>query len=171
MWEVSPQISYSPQVSHQASPQLPKLPCTTWKITATREIRSTKGFFFYYCYLIKIKIIFRANKIKSELAKANIPVLPNNSHIIPIFIGDAKKCKMASDMLLKDYGIYIQPINFPTVPRGNYFIFYLLLKNIFRRRTFEDFSYAKSQWSIGRKTRCRNERYLWEVKFERTGNS
>lgn len=46
-------------------------------------------------------------KIKYELKNANIPVLQNNSHIIPIFIGDAKKCKIASDMLLNEYGVYI----------------------------------------------------------------
>jgi len=49
----------------------------------------------------------RAKKIKSELEKANIPVLPNNSHIIPVIIGDAIKCKKVSDLLLSRYNIYI----------------------------------------------------------------
>ena len=59
-----------------------------------------------------------AKKIKDALRERNIPVIPNISHIIPILIGDAKKCKMTSDLLLKKYSIYIQPINYPTVPRG-----------------------------------------------------
>lgn len=59
-----------------------------------------------------------AKKIKDALKKSDIPVIPNISHIIPVLIGDAKKCKQASDLLLKNYNIYIQPINYPTVPRG-----------------------------------------------------
>lgn len=52
------------------------------------------------------------------LASKGIPVLPNKSHIIPVLIGDPVKCKKASDMLLNEYHVYIQPINYPTVPRG-----------------------------------------------------
>ena len=64
------------------------------------------------------KLHSNARKIKDALKARNIPVIPNISHIIPVLIGDAKKCKIASDTLLKKYNIYIQPINYPTVPRG-----------------------------------------------------
>lgn len=57
-------------------------------------------------------------KVKKRLTQAGIPFMDTPSHIIPIMIGNAHQCKMASDMLLKDHNIYVQPINYPTVPRG-----------------------------------------------------
>ena len=57
-------------------------------------------------------------KLKQELNKSNIPFINNDSHIIPVIIGDAKLCKIASQKLLDEFGIYVQPINFPTVPVG-----------------------------------------------------
>ena len=60
----------------------------------------------------------RSTKTKSELAKVGINVLENNSHIVPVIIGDAVKCKQISDDLLYNEGIYVQPINYPTVPEG-----------------------------------------------------
>ncbi|KAK2847632.1 hypothetical protein FQN49_005693 [Arthroderma sp. PD_2] len=56
--------------------------------------------------------------VKASLDANDIPVIPNPSHIVPILVGDAEVAKKASDMLLEDYGVYVQAINYPTVPRG-----------------------------------------------------
>jgi 5-aminolevulinate synthase len=55
---------------------------------------------------------------KAALREAGLPVLATETHIVPVMVGDPDKCKQASDLLLDRYGIYIQPINYPTVPRG-----------------------------------------------------
>ncbi|NCV49159.1 MAG: 5-aminolevulinate synthase [Rhodobacterales bacterium] len=60
----------------------------------------------------------QVRKLRSDLDKAGIPHLNNPSHIIPVMIKDPVKCKMLSDILMQDYGIYVQPINYPTVPKG-----------------------------------------------------
>jgi 5-aminolevulinate synthase len=60
----------------------------------------------------------QVRRLKMVLKAVALPVMPTNTHIVPIRVGDAEKCKAACDLLLKDHGIYIQPINYPTVPRG-----------------------------------------------------
>ena len=60
----------------------------------------------------------RAARVKAVLSAGGLPVLPNDTHIVPLMVGDPEKCKEASDLLLAEHGIYIQPINYPTVPRG-----------------------------------------------------
>ena len=60
----------------------------------------------------------RVAQVRRKLDMMGIPHLANPSHIIPVMVGDAKKCKMISDWLMDNHGIYVQPINYPTVPVG-----------------------------------------------------
>ena len=64
------------------------------------------------------KLQERAEKLKSLLRDAGLPLMETTSHIVPVFVGDAATCKSVSDALLRDHAIYVQPINYPTVPRG-----------------------------------------------------
>jgi 5-aminolevulinate synthase len=59
-----------------------------------------------------------AATLKRMFAEAGLPVMPSTTHIVPLMVGDQVKAKKISDILLAEYGVYVQPINFPTVPRG-----------------------------------------------------
>ncbi len=60
----------------------------------------------------------RAARLNRMLDKARVPVMKNPSHIVPVLVGDPVHCKAVTDALMSHYGVYVQPINYPTVPRG-----------------------------------------------------
>jgi 5-aminolevulinate synthase len=60
----------------------------------------------------------RARRLKGLLTSASLPVMPSTTHIVPVLIGCPVRAKRISDLLLRDHGIYVQPINYPTVPKG-----------------------------------------------------
>jgi 5-aminolevulinate synthase len=66
----------------------------------------------------RAQIAERANRLRTMMIAANLPVMESTSHIVPLLVGDAALCKSVSDTMLKEHGIYVQPINYPTVPRG-----------------------------------------------------
>ena len=67
---------------------------------------------------IRVKHQERASKLKQLLKENELPVMNSSTHIVPVLVGEAKKCKTMSDMLLNEHNIYVQPINYPTVDVG-----------------------------------------------------
>jgi 5-aminolevulinate synthase len=61
----------------------------------------------------------RAARVKAVLTSAGLPVMGSETHIVPVLVGEPEKCKQATDLLLSEHGIYIQPINYPTVSKGS----------------------------------------------------
>ena len=59
-----------------------------------------------------------AAELKRQFREAGLPVMDSTTHIVPLMVGDPVRAKKISDILLAEYGVYVQPINFPTVPRG-----------------------------------------------------
>ncbi|MBC9247073.1 5-aminolevulinate synthase [Paracoccus sp. 11-3] len=79
---------------------------------AIRFLKSEEG------QLLRDTQQLNARILKMRLKSLGMPIIDHGSHIVPVHVGHPVHCKMLSDMLLRDYGIYVQPINFPTVPRG-----------------------------------------------------
>ncbi len=68
---------------------------------------------------LRIKHQERSNKLKQMIRDVGLPLMEDSvTHVVPVLVGDPVRCKQATDMLLEDYNIYIQPINYPTVPKG-----------------------------------------------------
>jgi len=79
-------------------------------LASVRHLRSDNA--------LRIRHQERAQRVKDHLRAAGLPVMASETHIVPVLVGDPVLCKQATDLLFAEYGIYIQPINFPTVPRG-----------------------------------------------------
>jgi 5-aminolevulinate synthase len=70
------------------------------------------------CPHLRERLAERAARLKTLLSAAGLPVMASTTHIVPLLVGDAGRCKAISDVLLHEHGVYLQPINYPTVPRG-----------------------------------------------------
>jgi len=67
---------------------------------------------------LRLELHERANKLKQLMLSKNLPIIKNDSHIVPLLVKDSARCKEISDILLNEFLIYVQPINYPTVPKG-----------------------------------------------------
>ena len=67
---------------------------------------------------LRLELHERAKKLKQLMLDRNLPIIKNDSHIVPLLVRDSARCKEISDILLNDFSIYVQPINYPTVPKG-----------------------------------------------------
>jgi 5-aminolevulinate synthase len=81
-------------------------------LASVRKLRSDEGRRLRRVHQAK------AAELKQKFRDAKLPVMESDSHIVPLMVGDPERCKALSDTLLFDFGIYVQPINYPTVPRG-----------------------------------------------------
>ncbi len=81
-------------------------------LASVRKLRSDEG--------RRLRTLHQAKaaQLKQKFRDAKLPVMDSDSHIVPLMVGDPERCKALSDTLLFDFGIYVQPINYPTVPRG-----------------------------------------------------
>jgi len=85
---------------------------TAGAAAAIRVLKSAEG------QALRLRHQERAQTLMRRLAEHGLPVMPSQSHIVPVLVGDAALCKQVSDLLLDQHRIYVQPINYPTVPRG-----------------------------------------------------
>ena len=85
-------------------------PITAGALAAIRHLKSSNA--------EREALQSRAAKLKGLLGGVNVPLIESPSHIVPVLVGDPALCKVVSDELLYTHGVYVQPINFPTVPRG-----------------------------------------------------
>lgn len=79
-------------------------------LASIKEVRANNG--------LRDKLFENVNKLRAKLRKADIEFIDHNTHIIPVIIGDPEKAKSISQRLLNEFGVYVQHINFPTVPKG-----------------------------------------------------
>lgn len=85
---------------------------TAGSLASVRKLRSDDG------RKLRDSHQAQAALLKQKFEEAGLPVLPTETHIVPLMVGDPERCKALSDTLLFDFGIYVQPINYPTVPKG-----------------------------------------------------
>ena len=81
-------------------------------LSSVRKLRSDEG------RRLRADHQAKAEMLKQKFRDAGLPLMESDTHIVPLFVGDPERCKALSDTLLFDFGVYVQPINYPTVPKG-----------------------------------------------------